>query len=68
MTDDRAERLRKRRKRSTEMIEGHDTTSTHLHEGTRLHEHLEGALDTAENNDTKYHIRAALQQLYIESH
>lgn len=67
MSEDRAERLRKRRNRSREIVQGHDTASTKLHEGDRLEEHLTDALGTAENNETKYHIRAALQQLYLET-
>jgi hypothetical protein len=36
---------------------------TSVPEGMTIEEHLETALETAENGDTKYHIRESLQKL-----
>lgn len=44
----------------------HHCMGTKLHECTSLEAHLEHALETAENSETKYHIRATLQKLYTE--
>jgi hypothetical protein len=38
---------------------------TQLRDDTNIEEHLEAALETAEDGDTKYHIRESLQKLQV---
>lgn len=40
--------------------------SAALKPDTRLEEHLEEALETAENAETRYHLREALQKLQAQ--
>ena len=37
-----------------------------LRDDTEVEEHLEAALETAEDSQTRYHVRQALQRFYLE--